>query len=182
MSHLLLLWSTSLHLQLGLQGLHLLWSLNLRLSTLRLHRWSLSKQLFTRLMRSKQCRDDFEELCYVARTSRKRIWRRVWHSRSTPLDASKSERSWRRLSKRLCSEEGFDEMKLTCAYCGMFDDEDDILVRCQGPDCSLRSADYDVPGVFHGRCAAASGPLGRCTMAELSMVPANNISCKACLQ
>ena len=33
----------------------------------------------------------------------------------------------------------------------------DILVRCQGPDCSLRSADYAIPGVFHGRCAAALG-------------------------
>ena len=45
-------------------------------------------------------------------------------------------------------------MKLACAYCGTFEDEDDILVRCQGPDCSLRSADYDILGVFHGRCAA----------------------------
>ena len=25
------------------------------------------------------CRDDLEEICYVARMSRKRIWRRVWH-------------------------------------------------------------------------------------------------------
>ena len=101
------------------------------------------------------CRDDLEEICYVARMSRKRIWRRVWHGRSTPSDASKSERSWRRLSKCLCYEEEFDEMKRTCAYCGMFEDEDDILVRCQGPDCSLRSADCELPGVFHGRCAAA---------------------------
>ena len=42
-------------------------------------------------------------------------------------------------------------------FCGMFEDEDDILVRCQGPDCSLRSADYEIPGVFHGRCAAVLG-------------------------
>ena len=28
---------------------------------------------------------------------------------------------------------------------------------CQGPDCSLLSADYEIPGVFHGRCAAALG-------------------------
>ena len=48
----------------------------------------------------------------------------------------------------------------TCAYCGMFEDEDDILVRCQGPDCSLRSTDYEIPGVFHGRCAAALGHSG----------------------
>ena len=106
------------------------------------------------------CRDDLEEICYVARMSRKRIWRCVWHGRSTPSDASKSERSWRRLSKCLCYEEEFDEMKRTCAYCGMFEDEDDILVRCQGPDCSLRSADYELPGVFHGRCAAALGHSG----------------------
>ena len=66
--------------------------------------------------------------------------------RSTPSDASKSERPWRRLSKCLCYEEEFDEMKRTCAYCGMFEDEDDILVRCQGPNCSLRSADYELPG------------------------------------
>ena len=46
----------------------------------------------------------------------------------------------------MCYEERFDEMKLTCAYCGMFEDEDDILVCCQGPDCSLRSADYEIPG------------------------------------
>ena len=60
----------------------------------------------------------------------------------------------------LCYEEVFDEMKRTCAYCGMFEDEDDILVRCQGPDCSLRSADYEIPGVFHGRCAAVLGHSG----------------------
>ena len=83
------------------------------------------------------CRDDLEEICYVARMSRKRIWRCVWHGRSTPSDASKSERSWRRLSKCLCYEEEFDEMKRTCAYCGMFEDEDDILVRCQGPGLQL---------------------------------------------
>ena len=106
------------------------------------------------------CRDDFEELCYVAHMSRKRLWRGVWHGCSSPPGASKSERTWRRLSKRLCYEESFDEMKRTCAYCGMFEDEDDILVRCQGPDCSLRSADYEIPGVFHGRCAAALGHSG----------------------
>ena len=106
------------------------------------------------------CRDDFEELFYVARMSRKRLWRRVWHGCPSPSDASKSERSWRRLSKRLCYEERFDEMKRTCAHCGMFEDEDDILVCCQEPDCSLLSADYDIPGVFHGRCAAALGHWG----------------------
>ena len=42
----------------------------------------------------------------------------------------------------------------------MFEDEDDILVHCQGPDCSLRSADYETLGVFHGRCAAALGHSG----------------------
>ena len=42
----------------------------------------------------------------------------------------------------------------------MFEDEDDILVCCQVPDCSLRSADYEIPGVFHGRCAAALGHSG----------------------
>ena len=72
----------------------------------------------------KLCRDDLEEICYVARMSRKRIWRCVWHGRSTPSDASKSERSWRRLAKCLCYEEEFDEMKRTCAYCGMFEVEE----------------------------------------------------------
>ena len=38
--------------------------------------------------------------------------------------------------------------------------EDDILVRCQGPDCSWRSTDYEILGVFHGRCAAALGHSG----------------------
>ena len=47
------------------------------------------------------CRDDLEEICHLARMSRKRIWRCVSHRRSTPSDASKSERSWRRLSKCL---------------------------------------------------------------------------------
>ena len=84
------------------------------------------------------CRDDLEEICYVARMSRKRIWRCVWHGRSTPSDASKSERSWRRLSKCLCYEEEFDEMKRTCAYCGMFEDEDDIL--CPLPGAGLQLA------------------------------------------
>ena len=51
-------------------------------------------------------------------------------------------------------------MQRACACCGMFEDEDDILVCCQGPDCSLRSADYELPGVFHGRCAAAVGHSG----------------------
>ena len=87
----------------------------------------------------------------MTRMSRKGLWRRVWHGRSSPLGAS------RRLSTRLCYEVGFDEMKRTCACCGMFEDEDDILVRCQGPDCSLRSADYEIPGVFHGRCSAVLG-------------------------
>ena len=101
--------------------------------------------------------DDFEELCYMARMSRKRLWRRVWDGCSSTLGASKTERSWRRLSNRLCCEERFDEMKRSCAYCGMFEDEDDILACCQVPDCSLRSANYEIPGVFHGRCAAALG-------------------------
>ena len=62
------------------------------------------------------CRDDFEELSYVARMSRKRLWSRVWHGCSSPSGTSKFERSWRWLSKRLCYEERFDEMKRTCAY------------------------------------------------------------------
>ena len=41
-----------------------------------------------------------------------------------------------------------------------FGDEDDILVRCQGPNCGLRSLDYEISGVFHGRCAAALGYSG----------------------
>ena len=51
-------------------------------------------------------------------------------------------------------------MKRTCSYCGRFEDEDDILVRCQGPNCSLRSVDYELHGLFHGRCAAALGYSG----------------------
>ena len=83
------------------------------------------------------CRDDIQELCYVALTSRKRLWRRVWHGCSSPPGASKSERSWRRLSKRLCYEDRFDEMKRSCAYCGMIEDEDDTLVCCQGAGLQL---------------------------------------------
>ena len=45
----------------------------------------------------------------------------------------------RALSARLCCEQGFDEMKRACAYCGMLEDEDDILVCCQVPECSLRA-------------------------------------------
>ena len=96
----------------------------------------------------------------MKRMNRKRLRRRVWHGCSSPSDVSKSERSWRRLSKCLCYEVEFDEMKRTCAYCGKFEDEDDILVRCQGPNCSLRSVDYELPGLFHGRCAAALGYSG----------------------
>ena len=48
-------------------------------------------------------------------------------------------------------------MRRTCAYCGRFEDEDDILVRCQGPNCRLRSVDNELLGLFHGRCAAALG-------------------------
>ena len=51
-------------------------------------------------------------------------------------------------------------MKRVCVYCGMFEDEDGILACCQGPDCSLRSAHHESPGVFHGRCAAALGRSG----------------------
>ena len=122
------------------------------------------------------CRDDFAELCYVARMSRKRLWRRVWHGCSSPPGASKSERSWRRLSKCLCYEERFDEMKRTCAYCGMYE-EDDILACCQGPDCSLRSADYEILGVFHGRCTAALVHSGgaRCPPATFRAKPATVI-------
>ena len=103
------------------------------------------------------CHDEIEELCYVVRMSQKRIWRRVWHCCSSPSDASKSERKWRALSARLCYEQGFDEMKRACACCGMLGDEDDILVSCQGLDSSLHSADHELPGVFHGRCAADLG-------------------------
>ena len=46
-------------------------------------------------------------------------------------------------------------MKRAFAFCGMLEDEGDILVCCQGPNCSLR-----LPGVFHGRCAAALGHSG----------------------
>ena len=56
--------------------------------------------------------------------------------------------------RNACVMRRFDEMKRTCAHCGMFEDEDDILVRWQGPDCSLRSL------VFLGRCAAAFGHTG----------------------
>ena len=98
---------------------------------------------------------DLEEISYMVCMNRKRTWKRAWHSSPNPLDASKSERSWRRLSGRLCYEECFDEMKRTCAHCGMFEDDDDILVQCQGPECSLRP--YGIPGVFHGRCAKALG-------------------------
>ena len=38
-------------------------------------------------------------------------------------------------------------MKRACAYYGMLEDEDDILVCCQGADCSLRSADSESHGV-----------------------------------
>ena len=65
------------------------------------------------------CRDEMDELCYVVRMSQKRIWRRVWHSHSTPSDASKSEGTWRALSTRLCCKEEFDEMKRACAYLGL---------------------------------------------------------------
>ena len=51
------------------------------------------------------CRDEIEELCCVVRMSQKRIWRRVWQSCSAPSDASKSERTWRALSARLCYEQ-----------------------------------------------------------------------------
>ena len=35
------------------------------------------------------CRDDFEELSYVTRMSRKRLWRRVWHGCSSPFGCFK---------------------------------------------------------------------------------------------
>ena len=57
------------------------------------------------------CCDDLEEICYMTRMSRKPLWRRVWHDCSSPSDASKSERSGRMLSRCLCYEDEFDEMK-----------------------------------------------------------------------
>ena len=53
-------------------------------------------------------RDDLEELCQMTRVTRKRIWKYVWHGRSTPTHASKSARSWRWLSKCLGYEEVFE--------------------------------------------------------------------------
>ena len=53
------------------------------------------------------CHDEIDELCYVVRMSQKRMWRRVWHSRSTLSDASKSERTWRALSAGLCCKQEF---------------------------------------------------------------------------
>ena len=44
------------------------------------------------------CRDDFEELCYVARMSRKRLWRRASGMAAHLIRvSSKSERTWRML-------------------------------------------------------------------------------------
>ena len=71
---------------------------------------------------------------------------------------------------------GFDEMKRTSAYCGMFEDEDDILVRCQGPDCSLRSADHEILAVFHGRCAAALGHSGGARWQNCPWCPAEKLA------
>ena len=88
------------------------------------------------------CCDDLEETCNMTRMNRKRLWRRVWHGCSSPPDASKSERSWRRLSKCLCYDDEFDEMKRTCAYCGRFEDEDDIFGPLPFPSCSFRSVDH----------------------------------------
>ena len=105
------------------------------------------------------CFDDFEEICYMTRMNRKRLWRRVWHGCSSPSDASKSERSWRRLSKCLCYEDEFDEMKQAPTVVGLRM-KTIFLVRCQGPNCSLRSVDYELPGLFQGRCAAALGYTG----------------------
>ena len=34
------------------------------------------------------CCDDLEEMCYMTRMNRKRLWRRVWHGCSSPSDAS----------------------------------------------------------------------------------------------
>ena len=99
------------------------------------------------------CRDDLEELCYVARMSP--------GTAAQLLQTRQNLRGHGEGFRNVCvTRRGFDEMKRTCAYCGMFQDEDDILVRCQGPDCSLRSADNEISGVFHGRCAAASGHSG----------------------
>ena len=123
----------------------------------RLLRWSLPKQLFTRLMR--RCRDDFEELSCVARMSRKRLWRRVWHGCSSLSGASKSERSWRRLSKRLCFEEGFDKLsgRALIVACLRTKMTFWFVARDQTAACVRLT---EIPGVFHGRCAAALGHSG----------------------
>ena len=92
----------------------------------------------------------------MARMSPKCLWGRDWHGCSCPSGASGGHGEGFR---NVCVMERFDEMK-TCACCGMFDDEDDILVCCQGLDCSLCSAGYKKPGVFYGRCAAALGQSG----------------------
>ena len=124
---------------------------------------------------------DLKEISLMACMNRMRTWRRVWHSCSNPLDASKSERSWRRFSERLCYEEEFFVMKRTCAHCGRFEDDDDILVPCQGPECSLRSS-YGICGVFHGRCAAALGFSGsarwqNCPWCPPTVITAPNLEC-----
>ena len=42
-----------------------------------------------------------------------------------------------------------------------------------GPDCSLRSADYETPGVFHGRCAATLGHSGGARWQNCPWCPKN---------
>ena len=125
MPHLLLKWNASLHQQLCTQGLHLLVEHTLpapaaapvseciTLAPMEFVEAALHE------IDEELCRDEMDELCYVVRMGQKRIWRRVWHSHSTPSDASKSEGTWRALSARLCCKEECDEMKRACAYLGL---------------------------------------------------------------
>lgn len=105
---------------------------------------------------------DESEIGYRVRWSRGRAWGQAWHGWPSPSEASTSERSWRRISALLCCRalEGYDEMRRACDYCGAWEHDEDCLVACQGPDCSLRKADGLGGGVFHGRCATALGHLG----------------------
>ena len=151
---------------------------HLLLSTSRLRRLSLSKQHWWHWWGAMPWWDWGFMLC--VRVSQKRIWRRVWHSRSSRWDDSKSERTWRAFfgtfvlwvggSTRWSGRVFMWHVWGWRRHFGML------------PGAGLKfvfgwlRAAWRVPRTMFG----CFGPLGRCAVADLSMVTDNSILWEVC--
>ena len=131
---------------------------HLLLSTSRLRRLSLSKQHWWHWWGAMPWWDWGFMLC--VRVSQKRIWRRVWHSRSSRWDDSKSERTWRAFFGTFVLWVGGSTRWSGRVFMWHVWGWRRHFGMLPGPDWSLCSADCEQRDVFHGRCLVALGHSG----------------------